>query len=474
MLQSSLQFIVPEIILTVFAAIVLLVGVFERFKSFTGVIALTGIVLSLFLLPGRTDNDAFLFSGMLINDGFALIFRQILLLISGIIILISMACKNLPDEDISEYYFFLLAITVAMLIAVASNNLMMIYITLESVSIISYIMAGFLKRDVFSSEAGVKYFLFGSLSTGITLYGISLMYGLFGTLDLAVMVDMVAAGGVNQIALVVSLILVLVGFAFKCSLAPFHMWTPDVYEGAPTPVAAFFSVAPKAVGFAFILRIFVVNFQSDFVYWTPLAGFIAVLTMTIGNLIALKQENIKRLLAYSTIAQAGYIFVGLAVGTPEGIKASLFYIFIYTIMNLGAFGAVIVIANTTKTSRIADFAGMYKNSPLIASVLAVSFLSLAGIPPLAGFFAKFFILAAAVEADLTILALAVVLNSIIALYYYVKVIKLMFLNESQPMNVVHPSMSVQLMLTILLIANLFLGVWPHPVLNWLTQLLHLV
>lgn len=469
----SLQFIFPELILIVFALIVLMVSVLKRYKNLAGGLSLAGVVLAACSLPislSAGTGTAF-FSGMLINDGFSIIFRQISLLIAGMVILLSMGYKDLPEEDKAEYYFFLLIITVSMMLAVAANNLMMIYITLETISIVSYIMAGFLKRNIFSSEAGVKYFLFGALSTGITLYGISWVYGLFGTLDLTLIMGILTTSGVNQMALFVALILVLVGFAFKCSLVPFHMWTPDVYQGAPTPVAAFFSVGPKAVGFVFFLRIFVENFQSVFLYWTPLAGFIAILTMTIGNIVALKQENIKRLLAYSTIAQAGYIFVGLAIATPAGIKATLFYIFVYTLMNLGAFGSVIVISNSIKGEKIADYAGMYKNDPFTAIILSVSLLSLAGIPPLAGFMAKFFILAAAVEAKFVILAIAVVLNSIIALYYYAKVIKVMFFDEPCQRVIAPKSVAIQAALIITLIANLFIGIGPQLVINWLTNFL---
>ena len=400
-----------------------------------------------------------------------MIFRQILLLIAAMIILLSMGYKDLPQEDKAEYYFFLLIVTVSMMLAVAANNLMMIYIALETISIVSYIMAGFLKRDIFSSEAGVKYFLFGALSTGITLYGISLIYGLLGTLGLTSVTGILTTGAVHPAVLAVALILVLVGFAFKCSLVPFHMWTPDVYQGAPTPVAAFLSVGPKAVGFVFFLRVFVENFQAAFPYWMPLAAFIALLTMTIGNMAALKQDNIKRLLAYSTIAQAGYMFVGLAVGTPAGIQATLFYVFVYTLMNVGAFGSVIAVANTVKSERIEDYAGMYKKDPMTAIILTVSLLSLAGIPPLAGFMAKFFILAAAVEAKIILIAIAIVLNSVIALYYYVKVIKTMFLDEPRQITIAPRSLAIQAVLIITLIANLAIGIWPLPVIHWLIHFL---
>lgn len=470
----NLQSIFPEIVLVFFAVVVLISGVFERHQKMAGALSLGGVFLSGFLMPASLSAGSASFSGMLVCDGFSVIFRAIFLMIAGMVILLSMGAGDLPEEDKPEYYFFLLIVTVAMMLAVAANNLMMIYIALETISIVSYIMAGFLKRDLFSSEAGMKYFLFGALSTGITLYGLSLVYGLFGALDLNLIAATLTAGSVDHFALWVALILVFAGLAFKCSLVPFHMWTPDVYQGAPTPVAAFFSVGPKAVGFVFFLRVFVENFQPAFLAWTPLAGTIAVLTMTVGNIVALKQDNIKRLLAYSTIAQAGYIFVGLALGAPAGINATVFYMFVYMFMNLGAFGSVIAVANTVKSDRIEDYAGMYKKDPTLTVILTVSLLSLAGIPPLAGFMAKFFILAAAVEAKFIILALAVVLNSVIALAYYVKVIKTMFLDEPKASAVVPLPGTIRLALTVTLIANLLIGIWPHPTIHWLTNLLHLV
>jgi NADH-quinone oxidoreductase subunit N len=333
-------------------------------------------------------------------------------------------------------------------------------------------MAGYLKRDIFSSEAGVKYFLFGALSTGVMLYGISLIYGMAGTLSLDTMFSdqfFKSAPGhqVVQLPVLLALTLVLVGLGFKCSLVPFHMWTPDVYEGAPTPVSALFSVGPKAVGFALILRIFVQ-------YFVPMPlSIIAVLTMTIGNVIALSQNNIKRLLAYSTIAQAGYILVGLAIGNAAGIQATLFYLLVYTLMNLGAFGAAIAIFNSIKSDNLADYAGFYKRDPFTAVVLTVSLLSLAGIPPLAGFLAKFFILSAAVEAGSISLAIIIVLNSVIAFYYYIRIVKYMFLSEPNDKTVTasEKSPALQFALLLTMIANVVIGVWPHPVINWLASLL---
>lgn len=469
---QSLQFIFPEIALAVFALGALMGGAFTHKKSFLGTFAFLGVLSSVALLPLSFKVGSSLFFGMLVNDALSAFFRQVTLLTTGIIILLSMGYQDLDEEDKGEFYFFLLTVTVSIMLAVSSNNLMMIYITLEAVSVISYIMAGYLKRDIFSSEAGMKYFLFGALSTGVTLYGISLIYGLFGTLDLTAIFNELISGTVYQPALFLALGLVLVGFSFKCSLVPFHMWTPDVYQGAPTPVTAFLSVGPKAMGFAFLLRVFVQNFPPLVSHWSLLAGVIAVLTMTVGNIMALGQNNIKRLLAFSSIAQAGYIFIGLAVTTVIGIKASLFYIFVYVLMNLGAFGSVILISNSIKSDHIEDYAGLYKRDPLTALILTISLLSLSGIPPLAGFLAKFFVLAAAVEAKFLALAIIAGVNSVIALYYYVRVVKYMFLHEPQEIPSTPKSPALQLALTITVVGTVVLGIWPHPLLNWLTSLLH--
>jgi len=443
---------------------------FIKRQNLLGFGALIGVVWGMFLLPVSFQAGPAILSNMLSHDSFSIFFRTVILLIAGLIILISIGDKTGNQEDIGEYYFFLLTVTVAMMIAVSANHLMMIYIAIETISIISYIMAGFLKRNVISSEAGMKYFLFGAVSTGVMLYGISLLYGLFGTLSLPVMMQTVTTSGVNPAALSLAAILVIVGLGFKCSLVPFHMWTPDVYEGAPTPVSALLSVGPKAVGFALFIRIFMENIVPLNFPWVNLAVAMAIVTMTVGNIAALKQNNIKRLLAFSTIAQAGYIFIGLTVGTEAGTKATLFYLFVYTLMNVGAFAAVIAISNSLKSEAIEHYAGLYKKEPFTAIALAISLLSLAGLPPLSGFLAKFFVLAAAVESKLIFLAIIAVLNSVIALYYYIRVIKVMFLHEPTGDLLTSRSVALSIVLTVTVIGNIILGVWPHPVLNWLTNL----
>jgi len=466
----SLRFIYPELVLVGFALAAMMGATFVKRQSLIGFGALIGVVLGIFLLPVSFEAGPAILSSMLSHDSFSIFFRTVILLIAGLIVLLSIGDKEGNREDIGEYYFFLLTVTVAMMIAVSANNLMMIYIAVETISIISYIMAGFLKRNVISSEAGMKYFLFGALSTGVMLYGISLLFGLFGTLSLPGMMQATLTNSVNPAALTLSVILVIVGLGFKCSLVPFHMWTPDVYEGAPTPVSALLSVGPKAVGFALFIRIFVENIVPLNFPWVNLATVMAIVTMTVGNISALKQNNIKRLLAFSTIAQAGYIFIGLTVGTAAGTKATLFYLFVYTLMNVGAFAAVISISNSLKSEAIEHYAGLYKKEPFTAIALAISLLSLAGLPPLSGFLAKFFVLAAAVDAKLVFLAVIAVINSVIALYYYIRVVKFMFLHQPTGDFSTSRSVALTIALTVTAFGNIILGVWPHPILNWLTSL----
>ena len=469
MLQS-LWFISPEVVLLLTAFVVLVGGAWKARKMFLGSIAFLGFVLSALLVPLSLQAGGYLFYSMLVNDGFSLFFRGIILIMGAMTVLLSMGYEELEEADGGEYYFFVLILTLAMMLAVSTKNLMMMYLSLETVSIISYIMAGYLKRDAFSSEAGIKYFLFGVLSTGISLYGVSLLYGIFGTLDLNVITAHLVTNSFSGAAVMLSAALVLAGFGFKCSLFPFHMWTPDVYQGAPTPVAAFFSVGPKAMGFAFLLRVFVEVFQGVLPGWLSVVTLIAVMTMFVGNLTALGQTHIKRLLAYSTIAQAGYILIGLIAGTAAGIKAVLFYLFVYALMNLGAFGAVIMAYRLVKSDEIEDYAGLYKKDPFTAVALAVCLLSLAGIPPLAGFLAKFFILAAAIEAKLFSLVIIALANSVIALYYYVKVIKYMFLRPAQNMSVSSQSPALKAALLVTVALNIILGVWPHFVISWLSKI----
>lgn len=464
---ESIKYILPEIILTAFALAALILGLFTKKKGALGILCLAGISLAVLFLQQSYKATGPLFSGMLLNDSFSEFFKEISLLITGFVILISMGYKPFSGEDSGEYYFLLLSVTVAMMFAVSSNNLIMIYIALETVSLISYILVAFLKRDSLSSEGALKYFLFGALSTGIMLYGISFIYGLFGTTDLAAISTALETGNVNSFAAFISLILILAGLSFKCALVPFHMWAPDAYQGAPTPIAALISAGPKAIGFAVLIRIFLKNFFPLFPNWVDLITIISIFTMTAGNLIAISQDNIKRMLGYSSIAQAGYILIGFAVGTPRGVEGALFYILAYVLMNLGAFGCVVLISNSIRSDRIKNYAGLYKKDPVIAFMLTAFLLSLAGIPPLAGFLGKFLVFAAAIESKFLLLAVAGVINSVVALYYYIRVVKYMYMDEPKTMEIEPRPVALQIALIAALAGILIVGLFPVPFLNWI-------
>jgi NADH-quinone oxidoreductase subunit N len=441
-------------------------SLFVSNKNVLGVFALVATIAASLYLPQSHKTEPGLFFNMLTNDSFSLFFKEIILFITGIIILISIGYEELKEKYIGEYFFLLLNGTIAMLLAVSSNNLLMIYLSIEMLSLISYILTAFLKNNPRSSEAALKYFLFGALSTGIMLYGISLVYGLFGTTDLAMISKAVSGGQINNLVSLILLVLILAGLCFKCSLVPFHMWAPDVYEGAPTAVTAFLSVGPKAVGFAVLLRIFSNNFFPLYVNWVTLVMLISIFTMAIGNVIAISQTNIKRMLAYSSIAQAGYMLIGFVVGTAGGIEGVLYYILAYTLMNLGAFGCVILVSNYLKSDAIEDYAGLYKKDPVTSFMLSIFLLSLTGVPPLAGFWGKFLIFNAAIQSKFILLAVFGVVNSIVAAFYYMRVIKFMYLEEPKAKEIGPKSLPLQIALAIVTAGVLIAGLYVTPFLNW--------
>jgi proton-translocating NADH-quinone oxidoreductase chain N len=355
-----------------------------------------------------------------------------------------------------------------MMLAVSANNLLMVYLTVEAVSLLSYVLAGFLKHEEPSSEAGLKYFLFGALATGIMLYGISFLYGIFGTLDFGSILTVIGQEPTKILILVLALIFLFVGLCFKCGLAPFHMWIPDVYQGAPTPVTALLSVGPKAVGFALLIRLFSHGFSAVMPQWILLTSCLAVASMSIGNILAIPQTNIKRLLAYSSIAQAGYIAVGLAVGSVASLKALIFYVIVYALMNLVAFGCVILNFRSVKSDEIADYAGLYKKDPVGALCMTLALLSLAGIPPLAGFWGKFLILSAAVEKHFYVLAIVLILNSLVAVYYYLRIVKVMYLSEPKTLEKPAKPFVFGLALVGGAACIVAFGIFPHLVFNWIS------
>jgi NADH-quinone oxidoreductase subunit N len=423
--------------------------------------------------------EANLFLGMLALDSFAQFFKLFLLLAALLVVLGSLHSEELLQVHQGEFFALLLAVTLGMLLMANSINLAILYLSLELVSLTSYIMVGYLKGDRLSNEASLKYILFGAISTGSMLYGFSLIYGMTGSLNLYTIRDAFLSQGVqgfDQFTILLALVLTLAGFGFKTAAVPFHFWCPDVYAGAPTPVTAFLSVAPKAAGFAILVRFFFSGMTQtsgnewglvNGINWPVVLIGISVLTMTLGNVAALTQNNLKRMLAYSSIAHAGYILMGSVVLTGEGLKSMLIYMFVYLFMNLGAFLVVTIIYNSDKSFELGDYNGMFKRSPFLAFAMGVFMLSLTGIPPFAGFLGKLYVFLAVIEKGLFWFAVVGTLNAAVAAFYYMRVIKAMVLEEGNGKTApLHVSFLNQALLVALLIPNLILVVFWNPIERW--------
>jgi NADH-quinone oxidoreductase subunit N len=349
----------------------------------------------------------------------------------------------------------------------AAADLIMLYLAIEITSIPLYVLAGFLKRDDKSAESGLKYFLFGAMTSAVMLYGFSLVFGLAGDTNLYNLATSLQTGQLSPGVLLGVAVLVLVGFGFKVAAVPFHFWSPDVYEGAPTPITAFISTASKAAGFAVLVRVMLAAFPSIAAYWSTLFAVLAAATMTLGNLLAIPQQNIKRLLAYSSIAHAGYALIGLVALSEFGAASLVFYLIAYVVTNLAAFAVVILFARTAGSEEISDYAGLSRRSPGLALVLLVALLSLAGMPPLVGFAAKFYVFAAAVRSGWIWLAFVGVLNSIIGLYYYLIVLKVVYLYRSEEEGISIPVPRPHaIALLVCVFAIILIGTLSGPWLEW--------
>ena len=453
MFATDFQIVLPEVILAAYAMLALLFAVYTGKDAVAGL--LTWVTAGLFVLlalwiGAGGDGARTAFGGMVNDDPFSR-FAKVVILVSAAAVL-AMSADYMARRGLLRFeYPVLIALAVTgMMVMVSAGDLLSLYVGIELQSLSLYVIAALRRDSVKSTEAGLKYFVLGALSSGMLLYGASLTYGFAGTTQFAGILSTLEHGA--PLGLTFGLVFILAALSFKVSAAPFHMWTPDVYEGSPTPVTAFLSVASKAASFALLLRFGLAVFpptlfldgQQVQSYWTNMAAVLAVATMTVGNLLALAQKNIKRLLAYSSIAQAGYVLIGVAaLASPnaqqDAVTSIIFYLAMYTFTNMLAFGIVILFANATGSENISEMAGMSRRSPWLALGMTVALLSLAGVPPAAGFFGKFFLFQSAVEADLTWLALVGVLWSIVALYYYLVVIKIMYVdhgqNEDQPIAV---------------------------------------
>ena len=476
----TLNFLVvaPEIVVLVTALSVMIVDLFlaKEQKDRLAWLSLVGVLAAAGLSYYIWDGTDLALQNMLVADGFALFLNLVILTAAALAILFSVEYTARTGLALGEYYTLLLLSTAGMMLMAAAINLMTLFLALEILSIALYVLVGLNRAELRSAEAALKYFLLGAFASGFLLYGMALIYGQAGTTALEGIRDHVASlGGEFPALLAVGLGLMIVGFGFKVALVPFQMWTPDAYQGAPTSVTAFMSVGAKAAGFAALGRVVLYAFGdpgsglSLYDEWVWMLAVLAVLTMTVGNLAALRQSNLKRMLAYSSIAHAGYILVGLAAGNELGTSAVLFYLFAYAFMNVGAFAILIAVGRFESSMEggetLDDFAGLGARRPGLAAAMTLFMLSLAGVPPLAGFLAKLNVFGAAVQAGLVWLAVVGVLNSVISAYYYLRVVLFMYMKEGAPAEAAPVCLALQGGVGIAAVAIVVLGLWPAPILD---------
>jgi NADH-quinone oxidoreductase subunit N len=494
--QASVIAILPEILMTILAVSVLALDVFwgKRQRQEIGYVAGFGLlaIAAIVWLVGTPQQsgkleDQLLLGGMVRYDTLAQIFRVMVIAAGGLSCLISMGVDRLRERG--DYYAILIVSVIGGSLVCAAADLIMIFLALETLSITLYLLAGYLRDTDKSTEAGLKYFLFGAFASALSLYGLSLVYGFTGKTNIYELGRLISTGGLNDPPVLVALSLVLVGFGFKISAVPFHFWTPDVYEGAPTPITSLLSTASKAASFGLLVRFLLAVFPppdllgavgavKDYsTFWVQLTSVLAVISMVLGNLLALVQANIKRLLAYSTIAHAGYILMGVAAistdRSGDGAAAVAFYLFVYVLTNTLAFAVVILFANATGSEKISDLAGLSRRNPWLGLAMTLALLSLGGIPPAAGFVGKFLLFRAAVDAGLVWLALVGVVTVIISLYYYLVIVKVMYMEDSptdEPIPVSTPYVWVMGITAAGVI--LFGTILVSPLLDWATDAAH--
>ena len=486
---ASLSFFYPELILSGTILLLIVLDLLARAKRdgvLLGLVALIGCAATLVAtFDLYSAQPGWLFHRMMILDNFSLFFKVVALASAILCIWMSLGSNEIKQVHEGEYYTLLLTCTLGMFFMASASNLLMAYLSLELVSLTSYVLTGFLPHNRRSSEAALKYLIYGGVASGTMIYGMSWIFGMTGSLDYGAIQAALGQNEISKAALFMAFIFIMAGFGYKIVFVPFHMWSPDVYQGAPTPFTAFLSVASNAAGIAIMIRFFFpgVSRMAPGGDWTLVSGvewphvllFLSMITMTVGNLCALNQRNLKRMLAYSGIAHAGYMMMGLAVLNNEGLSAILFYVVVYLIMNLGAFLVVGMIANVTGDEDIETYRGLAWRGAVVPAVcLAVFLFSLTGLPPFAGFIGKFFLFSAVIKQGGAFAALAVVaaLNSVVSLYYYAKIVKTMFLDmpnpEDKAISVAANDFNFTLMLPLTALTVIF-GIYFSPLVQYTSQ-----
>ena len=473
--SASIDFemIYSEMVLVVSAFVILLISSRRQLSKLSPLIAAVGILVSFAAAASQWGNQMSGFFGMVTCDDFGTAFKLLFAIIAFISVCMAHRYLIAKGIDRPEYYALILFSTMGMMVMANTTDLIVIFLGLEIMSVPLYVLAGFARRSLESNEAGLKYFFMGAFASGFLLMGIAFLFGASGTTDLRRLVaDFSYIFSNNELYLTAGVALVLIGFGFKVAAVPFHSWVPDVYQGAPTPVTAFFSVGPKAAGFAAMLRIFLYGFEQmemlSTTFWV-----LAVLTMTVGNVLALRQSNVKRMLAYSSIAHAGYIMVALAIGGQEAISAAVFYLLGYAMFNLGGFAVITLLESRSGCkSDFGELAGMSGANPYLAAILALFMFALSGFPPTVGFFGKFYIFSAAVKSGFIWLAVLGVMNSFLSVYYYLRVIKVAYFEDSdKKFAPVTYTPAIVLALVITVVGTLGLGLCPQRILEMSQQAL---
>jgi NADH-quinone oxidoreductase subunit N len=469
--MSSLAFpdisaALPEMVLAATAMALLILGV-SRGEGSTRLVSWLsiGVLILVFVIAALGGGDRRVgFYGMFVTDAFALFMKALVLI--GSVVTILMGMRYNEEQGIARFEFPVLVLlaTTGMMAMVSANDLITLYVGLELQNLALYVVASFNRDSVRSSEAGLKYFVLGALSSGMLLYGASLVYGFAGTTAFDDLTKLMTGAATVETGILIGLVFVVVGLAFKVSAVPFHMWTPDVYEGSPTPISAFFAVAPKLAALALFIRFMIVPFGPLIGEWRQVIVFLSIASMVFGAVAAIAQENIKRLMAYSSISHVGYALIGLAAGTTEGIRGVLVYLTIYLFMTVGAWAGILCMRRSGRMLEgISDLAGLSQSRPGLALALAIFMFALSGVPPTAGFFAKLYIFLAAINAQLTGLAVIGVLTSVVSAFYYLRVVKVMYFDEPAPVFDRPISAELKGVVFVTAVVTLFLFALPGPI-----------
>lgn len=463
--SADLLLLAPEIFLTIWLCVVLAVDFTFRQINHENLAYLSvgGVIATLINLIwfDYTGVQGALFKDMFVLDGVAIFFKILVLISTALVLLASIDYVKSFKFFRGEYYFLVMMSALGMMFMASAQDLLSVFVTLEFSTFGFYVLVAYLREDQKSSEAGLKFFILGVFAAGLLAYGISLVYGETGTL---VFSEMASTPG--SIGLAIGFIMIFAALGFKIGAVPFHSWIPDTYQGAPTPVTAFLSIAPKVAALAILIRMFYVALATFKPTWVLLFVVASIISMTYGNIVAIAQKNIKRLLAYSGIAQIGNVMIGLAAGTKRGSDAILFYLLTYLFANLGAFAVVIGVSNLIKSDEIEDYNGLNRRSPFLAAAMLLFLLSLAGVPPLAGFIGKLYIFVAAIEQELYTLLIVGLINIVISMYYYLVVVKKMYINEPHDPTPLSVSTPLKTVIFVGIAGTLLLGIYPKPFIDW--------